>query len=113
MRRTKEEKLDNLPNKNEAPIICGFSSIQENMYMETIDKIKEEGANNMVLAYLQELIQICSHPRLVMGNINVSSKVLIDECNKLEETLNILKTIKEKGEKAIIFTKYKDMQKKY
>ena len=111
LRRTKEEKLDNLPNKNEAPIICGFSSIQENMYMEIIDKIKEEGANNMVLAYLQELIQICSHPRLVMGNINVSSKVLLDECNKLEETLNILKTIKEKGEKAIIFTKYKDMQK--
>ncbi|SHD76669.1 DEAD/DEAH box helicase [Schnuerera ultunensis] len=111
LRRTKEEKLENLPKKAEKVITCRFSSIQENMYMDTINKIKSESVGGMALAYLQELIQICSHPRLVIGNINIDSNTLIEECNKLAETLRILERIKEKGEKAVIFTKYKDMQK--
>ncbi len=111
LRRTKGEKLDNLPDKTEESISCQLSNLQEAMYMEIIDSIKQYGAKGMVLAYLQKLIQICSHPRLVLDDKDVDSDTLVKECKKLEETLNILAGIKTRGEKAIIFTKYKDMQR--
>ena len=58
----------------------------------------------------KQLIQICSHPRILYKDISGSFKDLIKESSKLESTINLLEKIKELNEKAVIFTKYKIMQ---
>ncbi|WP_352419011.1 SNF2-related protein [Proteiniborus sp.] len=109
LRRTKEDKLDNLPQKHELLSSVPLSILQEKLYGQIVDKIKNEGAGTKVLGYLQRLIQICSHPRLVMDDIG-STRDLLKESKKLKETLEILASIRRKGEKVIIFTKYRKMQ---
>ena len=111
LRRTKEDKLDNLPKKYETTRLCGLSKEQEIAYSRIINTIKKGKTKGRILGYLQELIQICSHPRLVEGDIDEKSNVLIAECDKLKETINILKEISKLDEKVVIFTKYKKMQK--
>ncbi|WP_132995206.1 DEAD/DEAH box helicase [Sporanaerobacter acetigenes] len=110
LRRTKEDKLDNLPKKDEIVIPCSLSEEQEIAYYEIIEKVKKGEAKGCILACLQELIQICSHPRLVEGDVNGKTDTLIAESYKLAETINLLAEINKLGEKVIIFTKYKKMQ---
>jgi len=110
LRRIKEETLENLPKIEEEFIFSSLSKYQEKLYIDIVNEIRNNNSRKFVLSYLQQLIQICSHPRLLTGNINVESKVLINESNKLKDTLRLLKNIKEKGEKVVIFTRYKNMQ---
>lgn len=110
LRRVKEDKLDNLPEIEERFIFSSLSQYQEQLYINIINIIKNEGSKGPILAYLQQLIQICSHPRILTGNFNADSEVLLEESNKLKDTINLLRDIEGKNEKAIIFTKYRNMQ---
>lgn len=110
LRRTKEDKLENLPDKSESFINCNMGSVQEKLYSELIRDIKENPSGGRVLTGIHKLMQICSHVRLVRGDIQVSSSTLMSECNKLTETVNILENIRALNEKVVIFTKYKKMQ---
>lgn len=64
-----------------------------------------------IIGLIQNMIMACSHPRLVEKNDvdNIAINTLLEEAEKLERVKLILDSIKEKSEKAIIFTKYKDM----
>ncbi|NLW22585.1 MAG: DEAD/DEAH box helicase [Tissierellia bacterium] len=110
LRRIKEDKLDNLPEIEEEFIFSNLSNYQEQLYVQIINRIKSEDSKRFVLAYLQQLIQICSHPRIVTGNLNIEPKTLIKESNKLKDTLSLLKNIERLNEKVVIFTKYRNMQ---
>ncbi|WP_427338273.1 DEAD/DEAH box helicase [Caloranaerobacter sp. DY30410] len=109
LRRTKEDKLDNIPKKYEKKIRVSLSKKQEELYADIVYKVKTQGAKNKVLAYLQQLIQICSHPRLLMDEIP-DTKTLLEECDKLKMVISLLNDIRLKDEKVIIFTKYRKMQ---
>jgi len=110
LRRIKEDKLDNLPAIEEEFIFSSLSEYQEQLYIDIINKIKHGDSKRFILPYLQKLIQICSHPKISEGNLNVETKILINESNKLKDTLQLLNDIKKKGEKAVIFTRYRNMQ---
>lgn len=79
--------------------------------LDNFNKMKLQG--NAVLPIIQRMIMACSHPRLVEnGNeLNTSNLNLMKESLKLENVKNILDIVESKNEKAIIFTKYKKMQK--
>lgn len=79
--------------------------------LEQFNKMKLQG--NAVLPLIQRMIMVCSHPKLVenKNELNVSNLELINESLKLENTKEILDLVQQKNEKAIIFTKYKKMQK--
>lgn len=66
-----------------------------------------------VLPLIQGMIMTCSHPKLIekTSEVNTSVDLLLKESYKLLETKKILDSIKSKEEKAIIFTKYRKMQK--
>lgn len=110
LRRIKEDKLGDLPKIEEKPIFCSLSKYQEQLYIDIINQIKNKNSKKFILSYLQQLIQICSHPRILYKDISGSFKDLIKESSKLESTINLLEKIKELNEKAVIFTKYKIMQ---
>lgn len=68
---------------------------------------------NSALAIIQGMIMACSHPKLIEKTTEVkeNTSILLEESYKLESVKKILDIVKAKDEKAIIFTKYRKMQR--
>jgi SNF2 family DNA or RNA helicase/DNA polymerase III epsilon subunit-like protein len=66
-----------------------------------------------ILATIQYLLMISSHPELANGTELITNgiKELEEESSKIPTLKRILEIVRKKQEKAIIFTKYKKMQK--
>ncbi|MGX6591850.1 SNF2-related protein [Cetobacterium ceti] len=79
--------------------------------LDTFNQMKLNGESTLPL--IQGMIMACSHPRLIEKNneLEVENKQLEKESFKLGTVKDILKGIKDKDEKVIIFTKYRKMQK--
>lgn len=115
LRRLKKDILHNLPEKKEIPVTVPLSETQLDQYMgvvnayRALDREKRRGA---MLKVLQQLRDISSYPE-------VSEKALLDlrlenvlsNCTKVAKTLEILKDIKTRSEKAIIFTESRRVQR--
>lgn len=116
LRRTKEEALaGKLPEKTEIPICLAMDSAAGRLYRDIAYAAKQSGERGQMLATIQKLIMLCSHPRLITGSSgtdfdHISADQLIAESPKLEWTVDILRSIFASGEKVILFTKYKRMQ---
>jgi len=111
LRRTKEGELKHmLPDKNDKRWPIEMSDYQFDKYRDIIQtEMNTEGRTH--LKTLQQLIQVCSHPALVNNEWNYKDvSELIQEGPKLKATLDILAEVKNKNEKALIFTFYRDMQ---
>ena len=110
IRREKEKVLSSdFPKK-----IVIYDKIRPSRQQEgIIENLKNTG--KAALAIIQGMIMTCSHPQLVDRDIEEvplgSEESLIEEAYKLGHIYTILIEIKKKDEKAIIFTKYKKMQK--
>ena len=110
LRREKEKVLSSdFPKKIVIYDKIKPSSQQE----EIIENLKNTG--KAALAVIQGMIMTCSHPQLVDRDVDEvplgSEENLIEEAYKLAHIHTILTKVKEKNEKAIIFTKYRKMQK--
>lgn len=110
LRREKEKVLSSdFPKKIVIYDKIKPSSQQE----EIIENLKNTG--KAALAVIQGMIMTCSHPQLVDRDVDEvplgSEESLIEEAYKLAHIHTILTKVKEKNEKAIIFTKYRKMQK--
>ena len=110
LRREKEKVLSSdFPKKIVIYDKIKPSSQQE----EIIENLKNTG--KAALAVIQGMIMTCSHPQLVDRAVDEvplgSEENLIEEAYKLAHIHTILTKVKEKNEKAIIFTKYRKMQK--
>ena len=110
LRREKEKVLSyDFPKKIVIYDKIKPSSQQE----EIIENLKNTG--KAALAVIQGMIMTCSHPQLVDRDVDEvplgSEESLIEEAYKLAHIHTILTKVKEKNEKAIIFTKYRKMQK--
>lgn len=110
LRREKEKVLSSdFPKKIVIYDKIRPSSQQE----EIIENLKNTG--KAALAVIQGMIMTCSHPQLVDRDVDEvslgSEESLIEEAYKLGHIHTILTEVKKKNEKAIIFTKYRKMQK--
>lgn len=113
LRRLKYQVLkDELPTKEEHKLAVELSNIQKQHYQKEIALYQDSKGTIGIINTIQRLIMLSSHPRLLESglSVNVQSKELIRESKKLEYTLELLKDIKRKNEKVLIFTKYKKMQ---
>ena len=110
LRREKEKVLSSdFPKK-----IVIYDKIKPSSHQEEIiENLKNTG--KAALAVIQGMIMTCSHPQLVDRDVDEvplgSEESLIEEAYKLAHIHTILTKVKEKNEKAIIFTKYRKMQK--
>ena len=108
LRRLKETALK-LPPKNSVIKETELSEYQLELYKKIARQAKAGGRGAM-LAGIGKLLRLCAHPSAVIDSPSLDSNQL-DRCPKLKATLEIIEDIKNRGEKAIIFSDFKKIQR--
>ena len=115
LRRKKQDVLIELPDKQVQQIFCKLTSVQEKMYLQILEDVKNRyldteniGSNYIhILAALTKLRQICNHPHLVDKDL----KKNIEFSGKLELLREIIVDAVEGGKKLLIFSQFVQMLK--
>ncbi|MEC0091536.1 DEAD/DEAH box helicase [Paenibacillus macquariensis] len=113
LRRLKSDPdiAKDLPEKIELKSYCTLTDVQGAMYQAVVDQMlvqieQETGIarKGLVLSSLTKLKQICDHPQLLGKEDSRGSKQ--EASGKMERLLELLDSIEEIGESALIFTQY-------
>jgi len=110
LRRTKEEVLDKLPQKNTENIYCIMDTRQQKLYNAMLIKIKkdlksisEPGVKKLqMLNGLTFLREICCHPGLINDDMYRNCK----ESVKLDIIIDLIKESIEEKEKIVVFSQF-------
>jgi SNF2 family DNA or RNA helicase len=114
LRRLKSDPaiIRDLPPKNEMKVICTLTREQATLYQAVLDEemraieaaagIERRGR---VLALLTFLKQICNHPAQYLGE----SGPLPRRSGKLDRTAEMLEEAIAEGDKALVFTQFREM----
>ncbi|MEH6576394.1 MAG: DEAD/DEAH box helicase [Amphritea sp.] len=115
LRRLKTDKtiISDLPEKLESNRYCSLSKEQAALYQSTVDSIMAqlesgpEGVERrgLIFKLLNALKQICNSPAQYLG----LSTAVTEQSGKLAAFIEIMREVKEAGEKALIFTQYTRM----
>ncbi len=114
LRRLKTDKsiIDDLPEKTEMKVYCGLSTAQAKLYAQTAARLEQElegtdgiKRRGLVLAYLMRFKQICNHPDQLTktGDYEPSASA------KFERLAALCGEIASRGEKALVFTQFREM----
>ena len=115
LRRLKADVAKGLPPKTETILMVGMSSMQKKLYkqllLRDLDSItgKASGKNRTaVLNIVMQLRKCCGHPYLFEGvedrTLDPLGEHLVENCGKLSMVDKLLKRLKEKGSRVLIFT---------
>jgi SWI/SNF-related matrix-associated actin-dependent regulator of chromatin subfamily A member 5 len=113
LRRLKVDVAKGLPPKTETLLMVGMSSMQKQLYkkllLRDIDALGSNGKNGTsVVNILMQLRKCCGHPYLFEGvedrNLPALGEHLVDNCGKFVLMDKLLKRLKEKGHRVLIFT---------
>lgn len=112
LRRLKKEHLKGLPVKSTMQCRCTMPSIQQEAYINAIQQYKCYGGHGFEI--IAKLRDISLHPKLAELSIkslpNMDIDEVINSSARLKKTFEILCTVRDKGEKALIFVISKKMQ---
>ena len=111
LRRTKRDVAKDLPAKLEDPHCkqLPISRLQEQLYSQSINDYRKAMAgpdtnNAAMLSALHKMRMICAHP------LTFSPQSSVDESPKVQWLLSRLREIRDKQEKVIIFTEFREIQ---
>ncbi|CAM9684537.1 unnamed protein product, partial [Discosporangium mesarthrocarpum] len=121
LRRLKKDVEKSLPPKEETILFTGMSSMQKRVYrsvlMRDIDTINSTGSGGggsgaagrtAVLNIVMQLRKCCNHPYLFPGtedrNLDPMGRHIIDNCGKLILLEKLLRKLKEKGHRVLVFS---------
>lgn len=110
--KTDPKVAGDLPEKQENKVFCSLTREQATLYQAVVDQMSQEisqdpsGSKGMVLNTLLRLKQICNHPTLFMGD---KSEGAAARSGKLQRLTEMVEELVEEGEKALIFTQFKEM----
>jgi SNF2 family DNA or RNA helicase len=111
LRRSKDEVLE-LPQKHEHKLQCVMSEAEVAKHMSLVEGLSAVRASKGKLDLLHKFARLYQHPLLLDGDgDNASLDELKAKSSKLREVLSVLHRIHERGEKAIVFARHKDMQR--
>jgi superfamily II DNA or RNA helicase len=114
LRRLKSDPsiIDDLPAKNEMKVVCTLTREQASLYKAVVDEElrRIERADAMerrgrVLALLTATKQICNHPAQYLGERGP----LAGRSGKLARVTEMLEEVVLSGDKALIFTQFREM----
>ena len=117
LRRLKSDIADQLPKKLIQYSKTSMPKEQLERYKIAInmglnDNDSTDGSQGNMLTQIMNIRAIVDHPYLLDNNFdNCSCDDIIESSAKLLSTFKILNSIKQAGEKAIIFTERRDMQR--
>ncbi|MDR0270797.1 DEAD/DEAH box helicase [Paenibacillus sp.] len=111
-----------LPDKNEMKTYIHLTSEQGALYDQTVNELmsrvqKLEGIQRKgaILSALTHLKQICDHPLLLTGasseypeneDQSLDTETLLSQSAKLERLLDMVRELREEGDRCLIFTQY-------
>jgi SWI/SNF-related matrix-associated actin-dependent regulator of chromatin subfamily A member 5 len=115
LRRLKADVAKGLPSKSEMILMVGMSKIQKKLYkqllLRDLDSItgKVSGKNRTaVLNIVMQLRKCCGHPYLFDGvedrTLDPLGEHLVQSCGKLNMVDKLLKRLKARGDRVLIFT---------
>jgi len=113
LRRLKENVAKDLPEKIEIEEWCDLTEEQRSLYGQIQDQeanpLRQEIASGArvnyrmnILPILTKLKQVCDHPALITGN----TSPLYGRSEKFDETIERIKSIRDAGEQAVVFTHF-------
>jgi superfamily II DNA or RNA helicase len=114
LRRLKSDKnvIRDLPAKNEMDVFCTLTREQATLYKAAVDEemrliAKSEGIERRgrVLALITALKQICNHPAQYLGERGPLAR----RSGKLARITEMLEEALSTGDKALVFTQYREM----
>lgn len=116
LRRIKKEVLLELPDKQEQVSWCKLSPLQEKLYLQILDNVKqklfpgeEQSETNYIhiLAALTKLRQVCNHPHLANQDILPDPGI----SSKLEMLMELVQDSIQSGHKVLVFSQFVQMLK--
>ena len=114
LRRLKSDPaiIQDLPSKQEMKVICSLTREQASLYQAALDEAmraidSSEGIERrgLVLALLTALKQICNHPAQYLGE----TEPLHGRSGKLQRLIEMLDEVIANGDRALVFTQYRQM----
>ncbi len=114
LRRLKTDKsvISDLPDKIEIKEYAGLSKKQIVLYTGLINELREkletaEGIERkgLVLASIMKFKQICNHPDQYLGQTEFDGS----HSGKFEKLAELCETIREKRERVLVFTQFREM----
>mmetsp|Transcript_36972 Transcript_36972/g.75346 ORF Transcript_36972/g.75346 Transcript_36972/m.75346 type:complete len:934 (-) Transcript_36972:3950-6751(-) len=115
IRRVKKDVAKGLPPKTETLVMVGMSKLQKQLYkkllLRDIDAITGKGTEKnrtAVLNIVMQLRKCTGHPYLFEGvedrSLDPLGEHLVENCGKLYMLDKLLKRLKERGSRVLIFT---------
>ena len=114
LRRLKTDRtiIQDLPEKNEMKVYTQLSKEQALLYKARVDQMDQDilaakgiERRGRILALLTHLKQICNHPSQFLKQAGPYK----GRSGKLERLTDMLEEVLETGEKALVFTQFKEM----
>ncbi|TVR41889.1 MAG: DEAD/DEAH box helicase [Planctomycetota bacterium] len=113
LRRLKTDKsvIADLPDKTELTAWCGLSRKQAALYQQAVEDLQKKIATaegiarrGLVLAFLMRFKQICNHPSQWLGDQGWQEA----DSGKFARLRELCETIREKQEKVLIFSQFRE-----
>mmetsp|Transcript_31886 Transcript_31886/g.66859 ORF Transcript_31886/g.66859 Transcript_31886/m.66859 type:complete len:1528 (-) Transcript_31886:307-4890(-) len=115
IRRLKADVAKGLPPKTETLLMVGMSKMQKQLYkrlllrdIEAITGKNSGSGKTAVLNIVMQLRKCCNHPYLFEGvedrTLDPLGQHLVDNCGKLNMVDKLLKKLKERDSRVLIFT---------
>ena len=114
LRRLKADVAKGLPPKTETLIMVGMSKMQKKLYkkllLRDLETITSSNSKNKttILNIVMQLRKCCAHPYLFEGmedrTLDPLGEHLVENCGKLHVLDKLLKKLKERGSRILIFT---------
>jgi len=109
--KTDPKVIDDLPDKTERKVRCPLTRKQAVLYQESVDDLasrldEAEGMERrgLILAFLMRFKQICNHPAQWLGDGNWNAR----GSGKLGELETIAGEIRDRQEKVLVFTQFRE-----
>jgi len=110
LRRLKRDVAPELPDKIEAIVVCTLTDEQQRLYRTCLEDSFDGGLGSgigrrgRILALLTRLKRICNHPE----HVAPTGGELAGRSGKLDRATEIVDEIVDAGDRALIFTQYRD-----
>lgn len=115
IRRLKSDVAKGLPPKTETLLMVGMSKMQKQLYkklllrdIEAITGNNTSSGKTAILNIVMQLRKCCNHPYLFEGvedrTLDPLGEHLVENCGKLNMVDKLLKKLKERGSRVLIFT---------
>jgi len=111
LRRSKERELSGLPEKRERVIECPMSQSQRDVYLDLVRGVRSDPGKGRMLGLLGNLNKLLQHPAMTpLMDLDASAEDLIAGSSKTQALVEQLREVRRRGEKALVFAIYNDMQ---